>query len=255
MRSLQGLKMKKHEPTIYITGDTHGDLERFKKCKMLKKGDFLIICGDFGFIWDGCKKEKALLKWLGKRKYHILFVDGIHENFAELNSYPEDDWCGGITRHISGNLRYLMRGEAYRLGNKTVFAFGGGGCLDENENTDDVTETTPSASRPPLQGGELHPEIPRDKDYRNGLKSLAMHGSRVDYIVSHEAPSKIAELLELPNSGKSRPNAYLDILGESCTFERWFFGEHHINRVVPSKYYALFDRVMRADEVINSNIK
>jgi hypothetical protein len=243
MRSLQGLKMKKHEPIIYITGDTHGDSARFKECKKLRKGDFLIICGDFGFIWNGCKKEKAILKWLGKRKYHVLFVDGIHENFTELNSYPEDDWCGGITRHISGNLRYLMRGEVYRLGNKTVFAFGGGGCLDENEN-----ETA--------NGGELHPEIPRDKDYRNGLKSLAKHGGRVDYIVSHEAPSKIAELLELPNSEKSRsrPSAYLDILGESCTFERWFFGEHHINRVIPSKYYALFDRVMKADEVITSNL-
>lgn len=236
--------MKKHEPTIYITGDTHGDITRFKKCKQLRKGDFLIICGDFGFIWDSCgyKKEKRLLKRLGKRKYHILFVDGIHENFAELNSYPEEEWNGGRTRRISGNLRYLIRGEVFTLGGKTVFAFGGGGDAGQLDGQSDSEEKASG-----------HPEIPKDADYRNGLRTLAKHGGMVDYIVSHEAPSKIAELLELPNSGKSRPSAYLDILGESCTFERWFFGYHHINRVVPSKYYALFDRVMRADEVIKYN--
>jgi predicted phosphodiesterase len=227
--------MKKYENLIYITGDTHGDLARFKKSKRLRKGDFLIICGDFGFIWDGCKKEKRLLKRLGKKKYNILFVDGIHENFAELLTYPEQEWNGGNTRHISGNLRYLMRGEVFTLGRRTVLTFGGG-RVDEIEAT-----------------GEKGSELPKEAEYRNGLQALARHNGRVDYIVSHEAPSKIAEFLELPNSDKTRSNAYLDILGDSCSFERWFFGHHHINRVVTPKYYALFDRVMRADENIKSN--
>ena len=49
---------------IYITGDLHGDLERFKEknMKQLKPGDTLLVCGDFGFIWDGSKQEKAALK-------------------------------------------------------------------------------------------------------------------------------------------------------------------------------------------------
>lgn len=38
---------------VYITGDMHGDLSRFKNpiFKKLKAGDVLIVCGDFGFIW------------------------------------------------------------------------------------------------------------------------------------------------------------------------------------------------------------
>lgn len=45
---------------IYLTGDTHGGMERFqsKEAKQLKKGDTLIICGDFGFIWDGPKGKR-----------------------------------------------------------------------------------------------------------------------------------------------------------------------------------------------------
>jgi hypothetical protein len=244
--------MKKHENHIYVTGDTHGDPVRFKKAKKtkkLRKGDFLVVCGDFGFVWDGSKREKALLRRLGRRKYHILFVDGIHENFDELNSYPEEEWNGGKTRKVSGNLRYLMRGEVFTLGSKTVLAFGGGRLdevepsLEESESDDDVPAFKES------------PEIPKESEYRKGLRAITRHNGRVDYIISHEAPSKIAEFLELPNSDKSRANAYLDILGETCVFERWFFGHHHINKVVTSKYYALFDRVMRADEIINSNIK
>ena len=49
---------------IYVTGDTHGDITRFKSSEMkkLSRGDTLIIAGDFGFIWDDSKQEKAALK-------------------------------------------------------------------------------------------------------------------------------------------------------------------------------------------------
>ena len=39
---------------IFITGDMHGLMERFQDSafRHIKKGDTLIICGDFGFLWD-----------------------------------------------------------------------------------------------------------------------------------------------------------------------------------------------------------
>ena len=42
---------------IYVTGDTHGDASRFDdpRLKNLKQGDTLIVCGDFGFLWNGSK--------------------------------------------------------------------------------------------------------------------------------------------------------------------------------------------------------
>ena len=75
---------------IYITGDTHGDISCFKNPKLNKLGekDILIVCGDFGFIWNPHdKNEKKNLEFLKKRKYTICFVDGAHENFDILNSY------------------------------------------------------------------------------------------------------------------------------------------------------------------------
>ena len=58
---------------IYITGDTHGDRKRLSRFNLrkLNEGDTLIICGDFGFMWNDTKQEREFLMNLGKRKYNI----------------------------------------------------------------------------------------------------------------------------------------------------------------------------------------
>ena len=46
---------------IWVTGDIHGDLSRFhtrsRVLRHLRKGDSLVICGDFGFLWNGTPKK------------------------------------------------------------------------------------------------------------------------------------------------------------------------------------------------------
>ena len=75
---------------IYVTGDTHGDLSRFKKGKLfwLSRKDTVIILGDFGFLWECTPQEMAQIRWLGSRRYKILFLDGCHENFEKLAHFP-----------------------------------------------------------------------------------------------------------------------------------------------------------------------
>ena len=117
---------------VYVTGDMHGDIARFDSpaVKRLKKGDTLIICGDFGFVWDNSKAEQKTLKKLGSKKYNICFIDGTHENFELLNAYPVTEWCGGKVHHICGNLYHLMRGQVFRIDNMTFFTMGGGESPD-----------------------------------------------------------------------------------------------------------------------------
>ena len=50
---------------IFITGDTHGDIDiqklsskNFPKGKTLTKNDYVIVCGDFGLVWDGSNSDK-----------------------------------------------------------------------------------------------------------------------------------------------------------------------------------------------------
>ena len=61
---------------VYLTGDTHGDIDRFKhgKLRWLGKRDTVVVLGDFGFVWDGSKEEQKKLDWLRKRPYTLLFL-------------------------------------------------------------------------------------------------------------------------------------------------------------------------------------
>ena len=78
---------------IYFTGDIHGGVERFypysfNEQKTLTKNDYMVICGDFGLIWD-CEGtnpfEEEKLDYLENRSYTTLFVDGNHECYDRLN--------------------------------------------------------------------------------------------------------------------------------------------------------------------------
>jgi hypothetical protein len=108
---------------IYVTGDLHGDIERFRHpvIKKMKRGDTLLVCGDFGFLWSGGPKEQRLLKYLGRRRYNILFLEGTHDNLGLLSGYPVLDYCGGKARRICGNLYHSgARADFYPGGQKDL---------------------------------------------------------------------------------------------------------------------------------------
>ena len=49
---------------IFITGDVHMPIDvsklnsrRFPEQKQMTKEDYLIICGDYGGVWDGSREE------------------------------------------------------------------------------------------------------------------------------------------------------------------------------------------------------
>lgn len=69
--------------SIYITGDTHIPIDirklttkYFKEQKELTKDDFVIVCGDFGGVWDGGKHDKYWQSWLQKKNFSTLYAWG-----------------------------------------------------------------------------------------------------------------------------------------------------------------------------------
>ena len=134
---------------IFVTGDTHGDFgkcfssKNFPEQKEMTKDDYLIICGDFGGIWDTeceSKSEKYWLDWFESRNYILLFVDGNHENYDRLYEYPEKIWHGGKVHEVRPHVLHLMRGQVFDIDEKKIFTFGGasshdisGGILDADD--------------------------------------------------------------------------------------------------------------------------
>ena len=154
---------------LFVTGDTHGadrigfgsadgyiprfNMEGFPEQKELNKDDIVVICGDFGGVWDTNRtvfaespKEKHDLDWLDSRSFTTVFVPGNHENYDRLTGclderllsswlyekmpegekdklrqgYPRKAWHGGIVREIRPSVLMLEPG---------VFDMGGCKCL------------------------------------------------------------------------------------------------------------------------------
>ena len=110
---------------IYITGDTHGGFQRFgskyfPQQTQMGRNDYMIICGDFGGLWDGGQKDQHWLDWLAEKPFTTLFVDGNHENFDLLNALPEKEWHGGRVHEVRENILHLMRGQIFTFSGHMV---------------------------------------------------------------------------------------------------------------------------------------
>ncbi len=115
---------------IYATGDLHGNTLRFQpqyfpEQTKMTKDDYMIVCGDFGCVWNGDKSDDPQLDRLEVLPFTVLFVDGNHENFDALNEYPVEQWHGGKVHKIRPHVIHLMRGQAFELQGRTFFTMGG----------------------------------------------------------------------------------------------------------------------------------
>ncbi|MBQ7579899.1 MAG: metallophosphoesterase [Clostridia bacterium] len=231
---------------LYVTGDTHGDFERFFQpgLKKLKKGDTLFICGDFGFIWNNSSTERKMLKKLGSQKYNICFLDGTHENFELLRQYPLGTFHGGLARRICGNLYHLQRGQIYEFEDRSIFVMGGGESPDIDLRYDKDTWSSD--------------ETPVRQELLDGAKRLQEREFKVDFILTHEPPTKIKGLLNLRESETvhiTGLSTYLEELSQSCEFKKWFFGSMHVDKFISATHIGVYKNIvnMQTGEVINSS--
>lgn len=220
---------------VYITGDTHGEIDaaklntkNFGEQRALSKNDFVIIAGDFGFVWHNNKTQEYWLKWLDDRRFTTLFVDGNHENFEQLNQYPVEIWNGGKIHRINNSIIHLMRGQIYSIDDKKIFTFGGGTSIDKAYRMNRVSW--------------WEEEMPSAAEYQEGIINLEECNWTVDYIITHTGPSKIIQLLSNEFAGDNLSH-YLQNISEKAHFQKWFFGHYHIDRTIENKFYALYHNI------------
>ena len=217
---------------IRITGDTHGDLNRINYAENYKniplgEGDTLIICGDFGFIFDGSKLEKEKLDLLAEKPYTVCFIDGNHENFDLLESYPAVNFHGGIAHRIRENIYHLMRGEIYELEGKSVFAMGGAYSTDRFMRE--------------LHESYWEEELPSDAEYKTALDNLESHGMEIDIILTHTAPTvEVVSLGRTPHPREAELTFFLDTVKNRVKYKQWYFGHFHIDAELSGGMKSLY---------------
>lgn len=228
---------------IYITGDTHGEVSRFEEIHKLYKlteNDKLIVAGDFGCIFGLGWRDDRKLDTLAALPYDILFIDGNHECFPQIYSYPEEMWNGGRVHRIRPNVWHLMRGQVYDIDGKSVFTMGGGYSID-------------AAYRIP--GRSWWPEeMPSDEEYAEAWRNLKKHSNKVDVIVSHAAPEETMQMFvqtgEISHRflQEGRLNVFLENLRQTVEHEHYYFGHMHLDKRLFRNQIALYYDVYRLDD-------
>ena len=222
---------------IYITGDTHGEIDigklgskNFPQGNSLTKDDYVIICGDFGFIWNSKEDntERYWMKWFQNKPWTTLFVDGNHERFTRLNNYPVSGWHGGKVHKINDSVIHLMRGQVFNIDNKSIFTFGGAESHDKEYRLDGISW--------------WKEEIPNYKEVQEALDNLERVNNKVDIILTHTCPH-IFSYQMIHEISKDPVENMLDEFYNNVEYKKWFFGHWHIDKEFDDKHICLYDKI------------
>ncbi len=222
---------------IYITGDTHGDRLRFIEGNMQgepewTKDDYLIVCGDFGYVFKDSEIENQFLDYLENKPYTICFCDGNHENFTRIYEYPEKVWNGGRVHVIRKNVFHLMRGNVFEIEGKSFFVMGGAYSIDKYMREEGYSW--------------WKEELPSDSEYKEATSNLEKCQKTVDFVISHTAPKEIIYRMgKYPDGHDMELTGFLEWVMYEIMFEKWFFGHWHMDRNVTDKFRAVFFDVVK----------
>ena len=220
---------------IFITGDTHGDIDFNKllplKEKNLSYDDYLIICGDAGICWS---KEDLprFLKLYNSLGCTVLYIDGNHENFEMLNKMPVVEFGGALTHKIDEHIFHILRGEILTLEGKTFLCLGGARSTDK-------AYRTPYVSWWPE-------EMITEEDIKNAEKNLAKFNNKVDYVLTHCVETFTAcSCLLKGRDACTDALCFIDMVAE---YKHWYFGHYHFDRKIDKKRTCLYQDIVTLDD-------
>ena len=236
---------------IFLTGDTHGgagafsaEMKRFSAfehiANKLSKDDYLIILGDFSFIWRDKpdNEEKRWRKYFENFAFTTLFIDGNHENFDRLNSYEISQFKGGKIHKIWDNVYHLMRGQIYDFDGRSVFTLGGAASIDREYRCEGLSW--------------WNAENISEAELREAWENLARHNYSVDLVLSHTAPNSVANKVLTLNEFAFDfvdPNGeILEQIYRKISFKKWYFGHFHEELFcVDSRYATLWHDIIELE--------
>ncbi len=210
---------------IYLVSDPHGDVSSpgiQDYLEVATDEDLLIILGDlfFGFGEGGAD----FTEWIIKQNKNIAFIDGNHDNYDLIWSYPEETWHGGRVNRISEHVVYLRRGEIYDLFGRSVFVMGG--CI---------------SSQKWHEAGLASPkENPSEEEISRAIANLASRDNKVDYILTHKYESGIDGNI---SGTLARLVGYIE---ENVQYRRWYYGHWHGEASPDPKHYQIYHSLREA---------
>ena len=205
--------------SIYITGDTHGEFTRFKKDifyeqTSLTKNDYVIICGDFGGVWDGGKVQRIRPSVIHLMRGQVYEIEG--KTFFTMGGGSSHDVSDGILEpddplFKQKRKRLDARKALYRVNHQSWWK----------------------------------EELPSDEEYETAKANLERYGWEVDYIISHCCPTSIQDALSGGTYLADRLRGFFEEVSQRCQFKYWFCGHYHLNEILKQRYVLLYEQIIQ----------
>ncbi len=216
---------------IFITGDTHGDIDYPKLLKLKEKklsyDDYLIICGDAGICWS-IYDTRRFLSLYNDIGCTVLFIDGNHENFDMLNGLPLVEYKGALMHQVDEHIFHILRGEILTLEGKTFFCLGGACSIDKMYRT-------PHISWWPEEEINKH-------DIDNAIANLEKINNKVDYVITHCSDTKT--VLKAFSFRRDICTDQLMFIDKVVDYKHWFFAHYHFDRKISDKKTCLYQDIV-----------
>ncbi len=172
---------------IVVAGDWHGDEEwaisvirRVPRLLAAESQRIVLHLGDFG-IWPDLHGKAYLDRVSGalaEAEAELWFVDGNHEDFAQLGKLDENPGPDGRVM-VAPRIMHLPRGYRWNWHGLTWLACGGAVSLDRAVRT---------------EGVDWWPE----EEITTGQEAAISRGGHADVMVCHDCPSGVAHTFAHP---------------------------------------------------------
>ena len=183
-----------------------------------------------------------------------LFVSGNHENYDLLASFPVSEWNGGKVQFIKPSVIHLMRGQVFTIDGRKFFSMGGaashdisGGIFEPDDPNFKEKCKRLIISGSPYRVNHVSwwkEELPNAEEYAEANQNLACNDWKVDFVISHCAPTSVFNFI---SGGTYRPDEltdYLEQLKSKLDFRRLYFGHYHTNLNIGDRFVLLYEKIL-----------
>ena len=84
----------------------------------------------------------------------------------------------------------------------------------------------------------------RLQEYKNANMKIQLNNSKFDYIITHSAPISIQNLIA-SNYENNELTMFLENVKNKATYNKWFFGHYHQDKIVDEKHIAVFNSLIK----------
>ena len=214
---------------IYITGDTHGDMNRIVRfCERMETSqeDIMIILGDVGLNYYGDSRDRRNKEKVANLPITLFCIHGNHERRpTTIVEYKLQEWNGGKVwvEEAYPNILFAKDGEIYDIAGMKTIVIGGAYSVDKFYR---------------LSKGYnwFEDEQPSDEIKAYVEKQLSNNDWNVDVVLSHTVPYDYRPVdLFLSMIDQSTVDESTELwLGEiekKLDYKWWYAGHYHTSNL------------------------